>query len=96
MLFVSLIRFYRGHFKPLSTLGFTLAGWYWHFVDVVWILVFSWIYLWGTWIPSPTTDDLGSLVDSGSIGAFVHAMCPEVIFDDQRLVSKLTDWILSL
>lgn len=50
-LFICLIRFLLGHFKPVSYLALTLAAWYWHFVDVVWVLVFLWIYLWGTWIP---------------------------------------------
>jgi len=50
-LFVCLIRFLLGHFKPVSYLALTLAAWYWHFVDVVWVFVFLWIYLWGTWVP---------------------------------------------
>ena len=50
-LFICFIRFLLGHFKPVSYLALTLAAWYWHFVDVVWVLVFLWIYLWGTWIP---------------------------------------------
>lgn len=50
-LFICFIRFLLGHFKTTSYLALTLAAWYWHFVDVVWVLVFLWIYLWGTWIP---------------------------------------------
>mgnify|MGYP002402357995 FL=1 len=50
-LLVCWIRFLLGHFTPTSYLALTLAAWYWHFVDVVWVLVFLWIYLWGTWIP---------------------------------------------
>lgn len=50
-LFVCFVRFLLGHFKTVSYLALTLAAWYWHFVDVVWVLVFLWIYLWGTWIP---------------------------------------------
>lgn len=50
-LFVCLVRFILGHFRPVSYLALTLAAWYWHFVDVVWVLVFLWIYLWGTWVP---------------------------------------------
>lgn len=50
-LFICLLRFLLGHFKTVSYLALTLAAWYWHFVDVVWVLVFLWIYLWGTWIP---------------------------------------------
>lgn len=45
-------RFYLGHFVLGDPAGITLAAWYWHFVDVVWLLVFIWVYLWGTWIPA--------------------------------------------
>ncbi|MBM3580765.1 MAG: hypothetical protein FJX37_02225, partial [Alphaproteobacteria bacterium] len=24
------------------------AAWYWHFVDVVWLFLFAWVYWWGT------------------------------------------------
>ena len=27
--------------------GFGAVEWYWHFVDVVWVVVFSVVYLWG-------------------------------------------------
>lgn len=50
-LFVCCVRFILGHFKTTSYLALTLAAWYWHFVDVVWVFVFLWIYLWGTWVP---------------------------------------------
>lgn len=50
-LLVCFIRFELGHFKTTSYLGLTLAAWYWHFVDVVWVLVFLWVYLWGSWVP---------------------------------------------
>lgn len=29
--------------------GFEAAAWYWHFVDVVWLFLFSVVYWWGTW-----------------------------------------------
>jgi len=31
-------------FKPSKHIGFQAAAWYWHFVDVVWLFLFSWIY----------------------------------------------------
>jgi cytochrome c oxidase subunit 3 len=45
---VCLIRAYQGHFKPDQHFGFEAAAWYWHFVDVVWLFLFSCIYWWGS------------------------------------------------
>jgi cytochrome c oxidase subunit 3 len=44
---VCLARVYAGHFNPKQHLGFEFAAWYWHFVDVVWIFLFTCIYVWG-------------------------------------------------
>ena len=46
-LLVCLFRAMKGHFKPDHHFGFEAAAWYWHFVDVVWIFLFSCIYVWG-------------------------------------------------
>ena len=46
-LFVCLIRAIRGHFKDDHHFGFEAAAWYWHFVDVVWLFLFSCVYVWG-------------------------------------------------
>ncbi len=40
-------RLLRGHFKPDHHFGFEAAAWYWHFVDVVWLFLFSCVYWWG-------------------------------------------------
>ncbi len=37
----------RGHFTPQSHFGFEAAAWYWHFVDVVWLFLFTAVYWWG-------------------------------------------------
>ncbi|MGQ3264684.1 cytochrome c oxidase subunit 3 [Phenylobacterium sp.] len=42
---VCLYRVYLGHFKPAQHLGFEFAAWYWHFVDVVWLFLFAFIYV---------------------------------------------------
>ena len=44
---VNLARAIRGQFSPKHHVGFEAAAWYWHFVDVVWIFLFVWVYWWG-------------------------------------------------
>jgi cytochrome c oxidase subunit 3 len=45
---VCLYRTYRGDFTPEKHVGFEAAAWYWHFVDVVWLFLFSAVYIWGS------------------------------------------------
>lgn len=45
MLIVITIRLMLGHFKPDSHFGFEGVAWYWHFVDVVWIGLFVFVYV---------------------------------------------------
>jgi cytochrome c oxidase subunit 3 len=49
---VCLGRLYAGHFTPKQHFGFEAAAWYWHFVDVVWLFLFTFIYVWGGGVPS--------------------------------------------
>jgi cytochrome c oxidase subunit 3 len=44
MLIVILGRCLAGHFKPEHHFGFEAVSWYWHFVDVVWLLLFVLVY----------------------------------------------------
>lgn len=46
-LLVCLIRTWLNHFAKDHHFGFEAAAWYWHFVDVVWLFLFTWIYWWG-------------------------------------------------
>ena len=40
-----MMRAFRGHFSPEHHDGVEIAGIYWHFVDVMWIVVYTTIYL---------------------------------------------------
>jgi cytochrome c oxidase subunit 3 len=44
MLSVMLGRAMAGHFRPDSHFAFEAAAWYWHFVDVVWLMLFVVVY----------------------------------------------------
>jgi cytochrome c oxidase subunit III len=44
MLIVILGRAMRGHFTPERHFAFEAVSWYWHFVDVVWLLLFVLVY----------------------------------------------------
>jgi cytochrome c oxidase subunit III len=45
LLLMVIIRGFRGHFSPEHHHGVELPGIYWHFVDVMWIVVYSTVYL---------------------------------------------------
>lgn len=45
ILFVMLMRILRGHFSADKHFGFEAASWYWHFVDVVWVGLFIFVYV---------------------------------------------------
>lgn len=44
MLIVILLRCMKGHFTPEHHFGFEGVAWYWHFVDVVWLGLFVFVY----------------------------------------------------
>jgi cytochrome c oxidase subunit III len=44
MLSVILGRAIAGHFSPTHHFAFEAVSWYWHFVDVVWLLLFVFVY----------------------------------------------------
>lgn len=45
MLITITCRLIAGHFKPNHHFGFEGVAWYWHFVDVVWICLFVFVYV---------------------------------------------------
>lgn len=46
-LLVTFFRLNNNYFSMFHHLGFELAAWYWHFVDVVWLFLYINIYWWG-------------------------------------------------
>ena len=46
-LIVSFYRIASYHYNNSHHFGFEAAAWYWHFVDVVWLFLYVFIYWWG-------------------------------------------------
>ena len=44
-LLISLYRILSIHFSNIHNINFELAIWYWHFVDVIWLFLYTFIYL---------------------------------------------------
>lgn len=47
MLLIAFVRSLKGHFSHDDQFGFESATWYWHFVDVVWVGLFLFVYVLG-------------------------------------------------
>lgn len=47
LLLVCLLRHYLGHFSTHQHVGFEASAWYWHFVDVVWLFLYFFVYWYG-------------------------------------------------
>jgi cytochrome c oxidase subunit 3 len=45
LLLAATVRAYRGHYSPESHHGVEIPGIYWHFVDVMWIVVYTTVYI---------------------------------------------------
>ncbi len=48
MLIVMFFRVMKGHFSKDDQFGFEATAWYWHFVDVVWLGLFVFVYVLGS------------------------------------------------
>jgi cytochrome c oxidase subunit 3 len=48
MLGIQLLRGLKGHFTHDDCFGFEASSWYWHFVDVVWVGLFIFVYVLGS------------------------------------------------
>nr|AXS65505.1 cytochrome c oxidase subunit 3 [Elateroidea sp. 8 KM-2017] len=45
---VNLFRINMLHFSKTHHMGFEAAAWYWHFVDIIWLILYLMIYWWGS------------------------------------------------
>ena len=45
ILIVLWFRVQKGHFTPENHFAFQAGSWYWHFVDVVWVMLFFFVYI---------------------------------------------------
>jgi len=45
LLLIVTIRSFRGHYSPESHQGMEVPGIYWHFVDIMWIIVYTSVYV---------------------------------------------------
>jgi len=45
MLIVIWIRCFKGHFNKENHFAFEAVAWYWHFVDVIWLILFLFVYV---------------------------------------------------
>lgn len=48
-LFVTFLRYFSGRFSSFDHIGFEGSAWYWHFVDVVWLFLYIFVY----WLGAP-------------------------------------------
>ena len=45
LLSIALVRTLRGHYSPEHHEGMEVPGIYWHFVDIMWIIVYTTVYV---------------------------------------------------
>jgi cytochrome c oxidase subunit III len=45
LLLMVTVRAYRGHYSPESHMGMEVPGIYWHFVDIMWVVVYLTVYV---------------------------------------------------
>jgi cytochrome c oxidase subunit 3 len=44
-LMIVTVRAFRGHYSPERHLGMEVPGIYWHFVDIMWVIVYTTVYI---------------------------------------------------
>lgn len=71
---IGLLRFYYHHFTREHHLGFEAAAWYWHFVDVVWLFLYIFLYCWGSGVEIPLDYDPDVLNVRGREATFAYLL----------------------
>jgi len=49
LLFICFLRLLKRHMYHNSSKFLILAIWYWHLIDIIWIILFVVVYCWGSW-----------------------------------------------
>jgi len=52
---VNILRMFNGQFRNQHHFRFEAAAWYWHFVDVVWLFLYTFVYWWAFYFISITS-----------------------------------------
>jgi len=85
---VCLGRIMRHQYSFVHFIGLECAIWYWHFVDVVWLFLFIFVYLWG--------NALVPVVDYTQFGGVDADFAHSYQFDFQDSASVLMEGIVDL
>lgn len=48
-LFVNLLRIHKLHLSFIHHIRFELAAWYWHFIDIIWLILYITFYWWNNY-----------------------------------------------
>jgi cytochrome c oxidase subunit 3 len=82
------IRALRGHFDDGEYVGLECAIWYWHFVDVVWLFLYIFVYLWGKTIRivGLCPDLLFEVLGSESYGIEIMGLVSNKSISNEKIV----------
>ena len=75
-LVVCMMRAWYGHFRPDKHVGLEAAAWYWHFVDVVWLFLFAWVYWWGGRLALVGAPAIDRAAPPAALSAGLRCRCP--------------------
>ena len=80
---VCLARFLQNHFTSTNHFGLEAAIWYWHFVDVVWIFLYIFVYLWpNIYYFSPSTGTVSIVTPPIEMISIFKEPCYFIVYND--------------